>query len=334
MTLTKKHLVYIIESPSGKFYVGRTCNFVSRMYSHKNSGASKRTKLGAAIHKYGWRNFEVSVIEDNLSYDQVIEREKFFISLLQTIQYGYNILKGGAGYDPDVHTMKTYRKIRALNITTGEMTVFNTVTDAAEVLNIHSGKICTILNKRPEKQKNGNITIRTQTNGYTFEDYIKDAPDMTYEPPERNSHTEETKKLIGSAARGRGSKSVRGHHVLGYTVEFNAINDAAKELGLDNGDISKSAKGIRGRVGGFTWEYVDEDERKKFPKWDTSRRKGAHCTPVYRILTDGTKEEYASIEIAANILGCSASNIRNSIKRNGKAYGYIWKLKNKNKNIL
>ncbi|AGE51517.1 GIY-YIG catalytic domain-containing endonuclease [Paramecium bursaria Chlorella virus CvsA1] len=134
----------------------------------------------------------------------------------------------------------------------------------------------------------------------------------------------ETKSLIGAAAKGRGAKGVIGYHILGYTVEFDVIKDAAKCFGIEDGDIGKSAKGKRGRVGGFIWEYKDEEERSKYPKWDITRRKGAKGRPVYRILEDGTKDEYPSTEKAACILGLTRSNIDRSVRTELKAYGYRW----------
>jgi hypothetical protein len=328
--MAKKHLVYILESSCGKFYVGRTCNFKMRMYTHKYS-ASKKTKLGRAIRKYGWSTFEVSVLEDDLTFEEVKEREKFFISLIDSVKYGYNILRGGAGYEFGMRDIKTARKIRALNITTGEMTVFDSITDASEELDIHSGKICAILNKKVEKSRQGNPMTRTQAKGYTFEDYVEDAPDMTYKPPPPLVMSEDAKAKIGAAAKGRGAKGVIGTHVLGYTVQFDVIKDAARELGIDDGEITKNAKGKRGPVGGFSWEYASEKERDKYPVWDVTRRKGAKGRPVYRIMEDGSREEYPSTEQAARVLGCDRSNIDKAIKRNGKAYGYRWyfcKIKN------
>jgi len=77
--------------------VGRTCNFVTRMRVHEKMSDDCRL-LNRAITKYGWRNFDISVLEDDLTYDEAKIREEFFISFLDTVKYGYNILPGGEGF--------------------------------------------------------------------------------------------------------------------------------------------------------------------------------------------------------------------------------------------
>ena len=61
------------------------------------------------------------------------------------------------------------------------MRIFETVSDAAKELNVHSGKICAVLNKKVSINIHGNEVIRRQAGGYTFEDFRPDAPDMKYE---------------------------------------------------------------------------------------------------------------------------------------------------------
>jgi hypothetical protein len=95
-------------------------------------------------------------------------------------------------------------------------------------------------------------------------------------------------------------------------------------LGIDDREISKNAKGKRGPVGGFMWKYTDEKERDEYPAWDITRKKGAKGHPVYRILEDGTMDEYPSAEQAARVLEYQHSNILRAIKTNGTAYGYDW----------
>jgi hypothetical protein len=217
--------------------------------------------------------------------------------------------------------MTTKRKIRALNIKTKEMLVFESVIDAAEELDIHSGKICAVLNKTVEINKHGHSIVRRQAGGYTFEDYDENAPDMTYEEIPKTM-SEDAKKKIGDAAKGRGAKGVIGYHVMGYTVEFDVIKDAEKEFGLAKGEINKCAKGKRGPRGGFIWKYADEEERAKYPEWDITRKSGAQGKPVYRILEDGTKDEYSSAEEVKNVLGICVG--KRSIINGGTAGGYRW----------
>ncbi|AGE59078.1 GIY-YIG catalytic domain-containing endonuclease [Paramecium bursaria Chlorella virus OR0704.2.2] len=94
--MVKKHLIYLLEC-KGKFYVGRTCNFETRMRVHERMTDDCRL-LNRAIEKYGWKNFDISVLEDDLTFEEAVVREPYFISLLETVKYGYNILLGGEGF--------------------------------------------------------------------------------------------------------------------------------------------------------------------------------------------------------------------------------------------
>ena len=54
------------------------------------------SQFGQAIQQYGWSNFVYSVLEDNLTKEQAEDREKYWISELDTIfPNGYNLQSGG-----------------------------------------------------------------------------------------------------------------------------------------------------------------------------------------------------------------------------------------------
>ena len=107
--MNKKHLIYLLGSPIDKFYVGRTCNFVSRMGVHEKMADDCRL-LNRAIEKYGWEKFDISVLEDDLTFVEAKKREEFFISFLDTVRYGYNILPGGQGFGSGEDSVNFGRK--------------------------------------------------------------------------------------------------------------------------------------------------------------------------------------------------------------------------------
>ncbi len=88
------YCVYYHKSPSGKMYIGRTNNYKSRCYKHKNTKGCIVFKN--AIDKYGWDNFEHKIVLDNLSFDEANELEEFLIEECNTLTpNGYNIRSGG-----------------------------------------------------------------------------------------------------------------------------------------------------------------------------------------------------------------------------------------------
>lgn len=72
---------------NGKKYIGQTNNFHQRMNAHKSDAFNKNSTaynypLSYAIRKYGWDNFNNTIIEeipDDESFEIVDEREKYFI---------------------------------------------------------------------------------------------------------------------------------------------------------------------------------------------------------------------------------------------------------------
>lgn len=114
--------VYLITNRvNGKRYVGITCRgYVNRFKEHihdalANSDASDKTRiLHNAIRKYGPENFDVIVLEDNISDNQAEEKEKYYIDLYNTFytsNIGYNMTRGGGGVVAYRHTPESRKKI-------------------------------------------------------------------------------------------------------------------------------------------------------------------------------------------------------------------------------
>jgi group I intron endonuclease len=92
---------------NGKCYIGQTKNFKIRMNGHKSeafnpNAVGYKYPLSNAIRKYGWENFENTIIEEidpTESYEYVDERERFYISYYKSLsnENGYNITLGGQG---------------------------------------------------------------------------------------------------------------------------------------------------------------------------------------------------------------------------------------------
>lgn len=87
---------------NNKVYIGITNNIERRW---RNKGIEYKPKkentrpFWNAICKYGWDNFEHEVIQDNLTFEEACELEKYYIKLSQSTNriYGYNVAIGGNG---------------------------------------------------------------------------------------------------------------------------------------------------------------------------------------------------------------------------------------------
>lgn len=96
----RKYCVYCHTTPSGKRYVGITCQRPSHRWNN-GKGYSQNKHFYNAILKYGWENIEHTLLYEGLSMDDACEKE---ISLIEQFKsnnpkYGYNQSVGGeSGY--------------------------------------------------------------------------------------------------------------------------------------------------------------------------------------------------------------------------------------------
>lgn len=101
-TIMRTGLIYKLTSKTThKSYVGQTINLKNRLRKHKHDKV-KNPKTGSLQHdlqQYGFTDFELIIIEDNIPQSKLDEREKYWIEKLDTIAQGYNIAKGGHGGD-------------------------------------------------------------------------------------------------------------------------------------------------------------------------------------------------------------------------------------------
>lgn len=54
--------IYMITSPSGKSYIGRSLNLKERLNKYKNLLCSEQQGVYHAILKYGWENMMVTIL--------------------------------------------------------------------------------------------------------------------------------------------------------------------------------------------------------------------------------------------------------------------------------
>lgn len=93
------YLVYKHTSPSGKSYIGQTCDYDYRCWRHQQS-SSKCKAFAAAIKKYGWDNFTHEILYDGLTQEQANFREQQAINEYGTVApCGYNLTTGGDSWE-------------------------------------------------------------------------------------------------------------------------------------------------------------------------------------------------------------------------------------------
>jgi len=88
---------------NNKFYIGKTKGSLSqRMACHKSVSSRNNTNqiIHKAIRKYGWSNFKVEILKDNIKNLKILnKKEIFYIKLYNSTDpnVGYNLTSGGDG---------------------------------------------------------------------------------------------------------------------------------------------------------------------------------------------------------------------------------------------
>lgn len=78
---------------TGKFYIGSTKNFKSRMKHHRfNYRRNANRDLGGDIEKYGWDAFKKEILEV-CTLENYRDRERYYIEALNAVEEGYNMTK-------------------------------------------------------------------------------------------------------------------------------------------------------------------------------------------------------------------------------------------------
>jgi group I intron endonuclease len=136
--------IYLITSPSGKQYIGKS-TIDPTQKSILYQSASKyfleiKRPILEAIRKYGWDNMRFTIVEqnNNWSSDELNQREKYWIQHYKTLHNGYNVTAGGDGHDSDSakifwqNVSEEWKKKRAINCSSAQKRRYKNAKDSVE----------------------------------------------------------------------------------------------------------------------------------------------------------------------------------------------------------
>lgn len=238
------YCVYIHTSPSGKRYIGQTCQDPKQRwgkngikYLSKRKNKYIHPAFANAILKYGWDNIEHEIIASNLTKEEADNFEKILIFKLDTMnpEFGYNCTSGGSNGTPSEETRRRQSEAQS-----GEK----------------SHKYGKHLSDETKKK------ISDSHKGRVFSEetrrIMSEAKSGKNHPFYGTHRSEETKKKIREAQK--------MHKIVQYSLQgelirvWDCMTDAGKELGIDVSNILKCCKGKRPNAGGFIWkDYNDEN---------------------------------------------------------------------------
>ena len=104
-----KYSVYMHRNKiNDKVYIGITCQVPEYRWKKDGKGYVECPLFWNAINKYGWDNFEHTIIENGLDADRANEMEIALIREYDSANpaHGYNLSKGGFGVNTETMTEK------------------------------------------------------------------------------------------------------------------------------------------------------------------------------------------------------------------------------------
>jgi group I intron endonuclease len=121
----KNGVIYLITSPSGRIYIGKTINLKKRIQSYKCYNCQKQQILCKSLKKYGWSGHSLQILFEGYCDDnELSDLEKKYIqeynSFKDTNKLGMNMTTGGEGWCGVNHSDKTKLKISESRRKTGK----------------------------------------------------------------------------------------------------------------------------------------------------------------------------------------------------------------------
>lgn len=107
-------IIYRLESPSGKSYIGQSWNFRRRITSYEKMSNVNRVqiKLWRALEKYKFSSFYIEILDYCFTQEQMDDSEIYWISYYDSLTNGYNSRYGGSR---GKHTKEAIEKIIQAN---------------------------------------------------------------------------------------------------------------------------------------------------------------------------------------------------------------------------
>lgn len=239
--------IYLIKNKiTGKVYIGRTNSCIKRFSSHFSllrKGKHPNVKIQNSYNKYGKSSFTIGIVEQNLSLEDCLKREEYYIDFYNSIVNGYNIQKGGKRERVALGSVKYWKDKKGSQHNTAKETFqyspdgkflkkCGSVIEAALFYKDSSSWIshcCTGKSKTCRgfywKHEFLGNSIIIQKEKYSFS-----KPVLML-----NFNTEEVLK------------------------EFDSMMEAERYFGKNNNKIDLVCKGKRTKWSGFKWKYKDEN---------------------------------------------------------------------------
>lgn len=256
----KNFVVYCHENViNNKKYIGITCQTLEQRF-RKGEGYKSSPHFYSAIKKYGWENFNHSILYQDLNESEAKEKEIELIAKFNTqdSDYGYNITPGGEGYvgtdNPwfgKHHTLENRKKLSSL-------------LKGRKLSEEHRNKISAALKGRVVSEEAKKKMKENHAN-------VKGVNNPAYGrklSPEHIRKLQETSKTPEAIAKmklhktwysGADNPNAKRVICLDTGKIYNTMNDAAKDNGCNPSKVSEVCHGTRKHTRGLRFALYKEE---------------------------------------------------------------------------
>lgn len=311
---------------NGKGYIGKAIFPPQSRWGINGKKYANQPAFSAAINKYGWENFEHTILLTNLTAEEAIETEIRLIAEHNTFcgvasGNGYNMTRGGEGMSGWHHSQTEIERrsgdqsVHArpvISCIDGER--FGSATSAAEKYGINRSSISAAA-KGCEKSAGKRIWC-----------YSDIWDNMSAE--ERNNYIQQ--RLVSNKKGNRHHKSVAVINCLTGDT-YLTIAEAQKASGcntiynaISDYDSTKKANGqVWCRLD--VWESFSDDEKEVYIYDKLNARKGKFNVSARAVVNLITEEVFPTMKEAAEQYSCNAAKICACCKKtNRTAGGQVW----------
>ena len=215
-----------------QIYIGRTINGIKeRWREHIIDSNNHRDNalLHSDMRKYGYKNFSIQMIEDNIAEHCLDSKEKYYIDTLKSRKEynNYNMTDGGSGtYGCSKLNRNDIEQIYNMLKNINE---FPYVDEIASRFNVDVSTIAKI---------NKGVYWRNENNTYPIR------------------KTKQFRRYNGEFD-GKNNPRARKVRCIELNKTFDTIQEANKFLGAKQSHISSCCRGERKTSLGYHWEYVE-----------------------------------------------------------------------------
>lgn len=230
------YTIYEHVSPSGKRYIGQTCQKLSRRWRN-GTGYARNEYFYRAIKKYGWDNFQHNIICQCATLDEANNIEAGLIARYKTNlpEYGYNISGGGDG----IGRMAESTKKKLSQLRRGKFAGVNNPNYGRKHTEDERARMSAF-------QKEYFSTHRSPRYGVTASEETRRKQSIS----RRNS--DKAKKAIERLNQSK-AKKVR---CIETGVVYSSAHEVERQTGFRQSNVSAACRGDHVHAYGFRWEYV------------------------------------------------------------------------------